>query len=91
METLFLVGTRPQRVVIFSILSRVGEGSELKSRVVEYPRDSSRVMKKFLSLIFNAKSDKNTVLGSRDMESMSIPYILQCTIQYKALCHAIKF
>ena len=29
--------------------------------------------------------------GARDMESMSIPYILQCTIQYKALCHAIKF
>ena len=25
------------------------------------------------------------------MESMSIPYILQCTIQYNALCHAIKF
>ena len=29
--------------------------------------------------------------GARDMESMSIPYILQCTIQYNALCHAIKF
>ena len=26
--------------------------------------------------------------GARDMESMSIPYILQCTIQYNALCHA---
>ena len=25
------------------------------------------------------------------MKSMSIPYILQCTIQYNALCHAIKF
>ena len=29
--------------------------------------------------------------GARDMESMSIPYILQCTIQYNALCHVIKF
>ena len=31
------------------------------------------------------------VIGARDEESMSIPYILQCTIQYNALCHVIKF
>ena len=46
-------------------------------------------MKKFLMLIFNAKSYKKC--GARDEESMSIPYILQCTIQYNALCHVIKF
>ena len=45
-------------------------------------------MKKILRLIFNAKSDKK--YGARDMENMSIPYILQCTIQYNVLWHAIR-
>ena len=47
---------KPQRVFQF----RVGKGSELR---VEYPRVG--YWRNFLRLIFNAKSDKNTVLGTR--------------------------